>query len=284
MDAATDVHARLRTARAFLFDLDGTLVLGDRNNRSIKPLPGAVELLERLQQRQVPYAIFTNGTVRTPEEYVQELRHAGIQVADHLALTPSSVAAEYFSRMGYRRVRVLGVEGVWRPLQAAGLEIVRGTAPEPVEAVFVGWYREFTMDEIQATCDAIIAGARLYTGSLAPYFASAQGRVLSSSRVLCAAITSITGKRATVLGKPAAEAARCACRRLGIDPAELAIVGDDPAIEVLMARRVGALGIAVRTGVWSGGEGSHLPAAQRPHLALQGVSELLSLLDRTGKR
>ncbi len=46
MDAATDVHARLRTARAFLFDLDGTLVLGDRNNRSIRPLPGAVELLD----------------------------------------------------------------------------------------------------------------------------------------------------------------------------------------------------------------------------------------------
>src|SRR4249920_964651 len=175
MDAATDVHARLRTARAFLFDLDGTLVLGDRNNRSIRPLPGAVELLERLQQRQVPYAIFTNGTVRTPEEYVLELRQAGIHVADHLALTPSSVAAEYLTRMGYRRVRVLGVEGVWRPLQAAGLEIVRGSADEPVDAVFVGWYREFTMDEIQAACEAISAGARLYTGSLAPHFASAQG-------------------------------------------------------------------------------------------------------------
>jgi ribonucleotide monophosphatase NagD (HAD superfamily) len=160
---------------------------------------------------------------------------------------------------------------------------VRGTADEPVDAVFVGWYREFTMDEIQAACDAIIAGARLYTGSLAPYFASAQGRVLSSSRVLCAAITSITGKRATVLGKPAAEAARCACRRLGIDATELVVVGDDPAIEVFMARRVGALGVAVRTGVWSAGEVSQLPAPHRPHLALQDVSELLSVLDRTRK-
>lgn len=279
MDAPVDVHARLRSARAFLFDLDGTLVLGDRSNRSIRPLPGALELLEHLERREVPYAVFTNGTVRTPQEYVQELRHAGIKVADHLALTPSSVAAEYLTRMGYRRVRVLGVEGVWRPLEAAGLEIIRGTAHEPVDAVFVGWYREFTMDEIQAASDAVNAGARLYTGSLAPYFASAQGKVLSSSRVLCAAIASITGKRATVLGKPAAEAARCACRHLGIDPADLVIVGDDPAIEVLMARRVGALGVAVRTGVWSSGDISKLPAAQRPHLAVQDAAELLGVLN-----
>ena len=139
------------------------------------------------------------------------------------------------------------------------------------------------MDEIQAASDAVDAGARLYTGSLAPYFASAQGKVLSSSRVLCAAITSITGKRATVLGKPAAEAARCACRHLGTDPADLVIVGDDPAIEVLMARRVGALGVAVRTGVWSSGEVSRLPAAHRPHLALQDVAELLSVLDGSRK-
>ena len=284
MDAATDVHARLRAARAFLFDLDGTLVLGDRSNHSIQPLPGAIELLERLQRQQVPYAIFTNGTVRTPQEYVHELRHAGIQVADHLALTPSSVAAEYFTRIGYRRVRVLGVEGVWRPLEAAGLEIVRGISREPVDAVFVGWYREFTMDEIEAACDAITGGARLYTGSLAPHFASAQGKVLSSSRVLCAAITSITGKRATVLGKPAAEAVRCACRHLGTEPTDLVVVGDDPALEVFMARRVGALGIAVRTGVWASGEVSRLPAAHRPHLALQDVSELLNVLDATRER
>ena len=134
---------------------------------------------------------------------------------------------------------------------------------EPVDAVFVGWYREFTMDEIEAACDAITGGARLYTGSLAPHFASAQGKVLSSSRVLCAAITSITGKRATVLGKPAAEAVRCACRHLGTEPTDLVVVGDDPALEVFMARRVGALGIAVRTGVWASGES----CACRPHTA-----------------
>ena len=271
--------ARLRAARAFLFDVDGTLVLGDQRNSSLRPLPGAVEFLERLRELNVPFAALTNGTVRTPHEYVHELRAVGLPIADQMALTPSSVAADYFVRHGYSRVRVLGSEGVWRPLEAAGITVVRDPGSEPVDAVFVGWYREFRMDEIQAACDAVAAGARLFTGSLAPYFASSQGKVLSSSRMICAGITSITGKRATVLGKPAAEALRFACQRLGTDPAHLVVVGDDPALEVYMARRAGALGIAVRTGTWGQGSLARLPAQHRPHLAVQNVGELLTLMD-----
>ena len=270
---------RLRAARAFLFDVDGTLVLGDRRNSGLRPLPGAITLLERLRERKLPFAALTNGTVRTPDEYVHELREAGLLFDDQMALTPSSVAADYFARHGYKRVRVLGTEGVWRPLEAAGITVIQGLDNEPVDSVFVGWYREIKMDELQTTCDAVAAGARLFTGSLAPYFASAQGKVLASSRVICAAITSITGKRATVLGKPAAEALNFACRRLNTDPAHLVVVGDDPALEVYMARRAGALGIAVRTGTWGQGAVTRLPAQHRPHLAVQNVGELLRLID-----
>ncbi len=275
----TAALARLRAARAFLFDVDGTLVLGDQRNSSLRPLPGAVELLERLRALNVPFAALTNGTVRTPHEYVHELRAAGLPFADEMALTPSSVAADYFVRHGCRRVRVLGSEGVWRPLEAAGITVIRDVASEPVDAVFVGWYRELKMDEIQAACNAVAAGARLFTGSLAPYFASSHGRVLSSSRVICAAITNITGKRATVLGKPSTAALRYACRLLGASPAELVVVGDDAALEVFMARRSGAVGVAVRTGVWGQSPLAALPAPHRPHFAVQNVGELLALMD-----
>ena len=271
--------ARLRAARAFLFDVDGTLVLGDQRNSGLRPLPGAIEFLERLRALNVPFAALTNGTVRTPHEYVHELRAAGLPIADQMAITPSSVAADYFARHGYKKVRVLGSEGVWRPLEAAGITVVRDPGDEPVDAVFVGWYRDLKMEEVQAACEAVGAGARLFAGSLAPYFASANGRVLSSSRVICAAITNITGKRATVLGKPAAEALRFACRHLATDPAHLVVVGDDPALEVFMARRGGALGIAVRTGTWGQGSVTQLPAQHRPHLAVQNVGELLALMN-----
>ncbi|HSG63411.1 MAG TPA: hypothetical protein VLD39_00350, partial [Gammaproteobacteria bacterium] len=71
---------RLRTSRGFVFDLDGTLVLGDRRNQGLKPLPGAIELIGHLGKRGVPFVCMTNGTVRTPEQYVVKLAGLGFAV------------------------------------------------------------------------------------------------------------------------------------------------------------------------------------------------------------
>ena len=57
---------RLHASRGFLFDMDGTLVLGDKTNHGLKPLPGALEITRFLQERGVPFVLFTNGTARTP--------------------------------------------------------------------------------------------------------------------------------------------------------------------------------------------------------------------------
>src|SRR5688572_12888436 len=124
MDIASDALSRLKTIRGFVFDMDGTLVLGDRRNKSLQPLPGAVEIIEHLRHANLPFVIFTNGTTRTPQDYVEALRKIGFSLPDDAVLTPSSVAADYFPRRKLRRVLPLGGEGVWRPLEAAGLTIV----------------------------------------------------------------------------------------------------------------------------------------------------------------
>ena len=52
--------------RGFMFDLDGTLVLGDRTGKSYDVLPGAVEVLTRLRKRDFPYLVLTNGSAHPP--------------------------------------------------------------------------------------------------------------------------------------------------------------------------------------------------------------------------
>ena len=37
--------------RGFVLDMDGTLVLGDRNNKGLRPLPGAQQLFAALTER-----------------------------------------------------------------------------------------------------------------------------------------------------------------------------------------------------------------------------------------
>jgi ribonucleotide monophosphatase NagD (HAD superfamily) len=148
-----------------------------------------------------------------------------------------------------------------------------------VEAVLVGWYPEFTMPALEAAVHAVWGGAALYSASQTPFFAAAGGRALGTSRAISAMITSLTGCRLTVTGKPSLEALRAAAARLGGVPlSSLAVVGDDPLLEVPMALRGKALAIAVDTGLAGADAYDHLPEAKRPHLHVRGVAELLSLV------
>ncbi|MFY9671259.1 MAG: hypothetical protein WAK44_25185, partial [Trebonia sp.] len=233
-DAVTDgVRDRLRDARGFIFDMDGTLVLGDRVNHDLRPLPGAVAMLEWVRDRGLPYVVFTNGTNRSPAHFAQVLREAGLPVPEDRMMTPASSAVVMFTKRGYKRVMVLGGDGLALPLREAGIEVVPpADEAGPVDAVFAGWFPEFTMPALQAACEAVWGGATLFSASETPFFASANGRALGTSRAISAMIRSLTGCGLRITGKPSLDALRAAASRLGVRPASLAVVGDDPLLEV----------------------------------------------------
>ena len=83
-DVAADARERLRNARGFIFDMDGTLALGDRVNHGLRPLPGAISMLDWARSRGLPYVVFTNGTNRTPAHFARVLRDAGLDVPDQV--------------------------------------------------------------------------------------------------------------------------------------------------------------------------------------------------------
>ena len=273
-----DPLTRLREVRGFVFDMDGTLVLGDRRNHGLRPLPGALEVTQWVAGRGLPWVVFTNGTNRTPAHFGRLLREIGFGVPDEAMMTPASSAVRVFTRRRFQRVMVLGGPGLCEPLGEAGLEVVPPAAGGSADAVLVGWFPEFTMPALEAACHAVWGGAELYSCSETPFFAVDGGRALGTSRGISAMIKSLTGCRLRVVGKPSLDALRSAADRLGAAPAYLAVVGDDPALEVPMAHRGRSLAVAVGTGLGALADYDILPAARRPHLRVRGVDELLAIL------
>jgi len=273
------VRQRLAAVRGFVFDMDGTLVLGDRQGHRLRPLPGALEITSWAARRGLPFAVLTNGTTRAPAQYAAALRSAGFRLPDEAVLTPASSAARVLALSGRRRVMVLGGPGLAGPLREAGLEVVPPAAGAGADAVLAGWFPEFTMAALEAACGAVWDGAALYSCSQTPFFAVAGGRALGTSRAISAMITSLTGRRPRVVGKPSLDALRAAAARLGVPASRLAVVGDDPELEVPMAHRGHALAVAVGTGLGGPGAYDGRPASRRPHLAVRGVDELLAMLE-----
>jgi 4-nitrophenyl phosphatase len=275
----TAVLERLRRVRGFVLDMDGTLVLGDRNNRGLRALPGAVEFVRLLAERDLRFCVFTNGTVKTPRQCADALQQAGFPVPDDAVLTPATAAAEVFRRRGHRRVMVLGGKGITEPLEAAGIETLPPLRGATADAVFAGWFRqELTFEALEAACFAVFEGAEFYSASQSLFFATAEGRTLGTSRAISAVVRDITGARVTVVGKPALQALQAASRHLGVPVDELAVVGDDPELEVPMAHEGGSLAVAVHTGIGHAESFTDLPEEVRPHLDLPDVGVLADLL------
>lgn len=269
--------------RGFLFDLDGTLLLSDRSLGAYELLPGAIEVLSVLRERAIPFAVLTNGSAYPPAEQAARLRGLGLPVADDRMFTPSSVAAELMSRKRVRRALVLGSRGVGYALAEAGIEVAfsnEGRVP-PADAVFVGWHPDCTMQDIEAACEAIWAGAKLYVASDVPFFATRQGRTMGYSYAIVGAIRRMTKAAPILTGKPSLHALRFVARKLGIPVRALGVVGDDPAVEIVMAHRAGATAFGVTTGVMTREDWERESGKRRPHRVLTQIRDLLALGEDT---
>jgi 4-nitrophenyl phosphatase len=261
----------------YMFDVDGTLLLSDRSLGAYELLPGAIETLSELKKRAVPFVLLTNGSAYPPAEQAARLRAAGLPVEDAQMITPSSVAADLLARRGVRRALVLGTRGVGHALREAGIEtLYTGEArAAEVDAVYVGWHPECGMKDIETACAAIWAGAKLYVASDVPFFATKHGRAIGYSFAIVAAVRRLTRARATLTGKPSLHALRFVAKRLRVGIQTVAVVGDDPVVETLMAHRGGATAFAVTTGTTSREDWLRQPPMRRPHRILTDLRELL---------
>ena len=58
--------------QAYVFDLDGTIYLGDHL------LPGAARLIGELRRRGIPVRFLSNNPTKDPQQYVEKLARLGL--------------------------------------------------------------------------------------------------------------------------------------------------------------------------------------------------------------
>ncbi|HEY0745061.1 MAG TPA: HAD hydrolase-like protein [Steroidobacteraceae bacterium] len=261
-----------------MFDLDGTLVLSDRSLGAYEVLPGAIEVLSSLRRRGIPFVVLTNGSAYRPADQAGRLRSVGLPLEDEQMLTPSSVAADLMRRAGITRALILGSRGVGEVLAESGIEITFPGSPhsQGAQAVYVGWHPECNMKDIEAACNAIWSGAKLYVASDVPFFATKHGRTMGYSYAIVGAVRRLTKARVLLTGKPSMHALRFVAKQLKLPIRDIAVVGDDPVVEIIMARRGGATALGVGTGMTKFEEWARQPESHRPHHVLKDIRDLLT--------
>jgi 4-nitrophenyl phosphatase len=273
----------LGVVEGLMFDLDGTLILSGRSLGGYRLLPGAIETLTELKERGIPFVALTNGSHYPPAEQAAKLRALGLPIADEALLTPSSVAADLMPRRGVKRALILGTPGVGHALSEAGIETLftGKEGADRVQAVYIGWHPDCDMKDIEAAAKAIWNGAELYCASDVPFFATSDGKSMGYSYAIAGAVRKVTRAPMILTGKPSLHALRLVAKKLGVKMRSVGVVGDDPVVEMIMARRGGATGFGVTTGMTTAEDWAAQPKGRRPHRVVNDIREILAMLNKS---
>src|SRR5690606_41606472 len=135
-----------------------------------------------------------------------------------------------------------------------------------------------------AACRASWIGAICCVDSDVLFVATRAGVIFDYSYAIVGAVRRMTGVRPSFTGKPSLHALRHVAAALGVRCAEVGVVGYDPLVEMIMARRGGATGFGVCTGTTSRAQWRRQPVARRPHHVLENVGDLFRWLGRPARR
>ena len=266
----------LDRVRAFVFDIDGTLV-HRAGPEEVHAIPGARDVLDRVAASGRPFAVFTNGSHVAPDAFAR--RAAGRRAAgrgragDHAALLRAGVP-----RAPERRARAADRDRAGARVSRGFRRAARRRRRAPADAVFVAHPARADFDELERAARAVLAGARLLTGSYVPAYAGANGPILSRGAMLTAAIAKASGARPIVVGKPSRAAVRELSRRLGVPSQEVAVVGDDFGLDVALGRLGDSTTVLVRSGISASLDLARIPETRRPDHTIGSVAELLGWL------
>jgi HAD superfamily hydrolase (TIGR01458 family) len=231
--------------RAFLLDLDGTLYAGGR------AVPGAPGTLTRLRREGVPFRLVTNTTSRSRSMLIERLEGYGFDVEPEEIFTATLAGAELARASGYRRVAPFTPEPALEDL--AGLELVGGTSGHSVgtapDAILVGDLGEqWSYALLQEAFDYLMQGAALLAFSRDRYWLR-DGQLALDAGPFVVALEFASGVPARVAGKPSPEFFQAAVQSFrSVEPAGVAMVGDDLWSDVQGAQGAGLQGWLVRTG------------------------------------
>jgi 4-nitrophenyl phosphatase len=267
------VPTDLSKYEAVLLDLDGTVYHEEH------ALPGAVELIRRLQGHGRKYACLTNST-SSPQRVSARLRRMGVEVeASHIytaaAATADYVLEEFGPKNGMPAVFNLSTEGIAEMLDGKVRWVER--EDEPCDAVICGVpLNVFASDERRRTAMLLVRkGAKLVAICADRIYPSPRGLEFGVG-AMAAMLAYAASVEPVYCGKPEPLFFHELCRRLHVEPDRCVLVGDNLESDIAGARKVGMRTILTLTGITHREDAEALPADVRPDAVISDLRELVN--------
>ena len=263
----------LSRIRLWLFDMDGTLYLGEQLFDFTKPL------LTAIRKCGGRYLYLTNNSSKSVPDYVKKMQRLGVPAEESDFLTSAQATAWYLHRHhDGARLYVCGTDSLQRELAAEGFPIVN-SEPDSAQCIVMGYDTELTYQKLLDVSRLLTEQPEM------PYIATNPDLVCPTEfgfvpdcGSVCGMIRTATGRTPVVIGKPEPLMPRMAMERMGVTAAETAVVGDRIYTDVKSGLNAGCAGVLVMSGETTPQILADSP--DKPDLVLQSAGEILEVLGK----
>ncbi len=265
----------LRSCELFLFDMDGTLYLGDN------VYDGAIALMNDFPRLGKKYIYLTNNSSRAGEDYITRLRTLGFPCERENVFTSGMATGMYLNQNHPgARVYLAGTRAFYRELVSYGIDLVndeRGHAEaEDVDVVVQGFDTELVYEKLDRACHYLRRGAAFIAANPDWVCPMPNDEVLPDCGSICALLTASSGRQPTYIGKPNRNMIDVISKMTGVPNERICAVGDRLYTDIAVAQNAGAVSVLVLSGET---DAAMAASAQRqPDYILPSVKELHQLL------
>ena len=248
---------------AIFLDLDGTIYLGG------EPIEGALDFLERLDQRGIRRFFLSNNSSKSVSQYLERLTSMGIPANEQDILLSTHDLLSWLKKEGVTETYLVGTEGMREMLEEDGIR-TRSRSPQ---YVVLGYDTEINYEKLSTASIHLHSGVPMVASHPDIVCPSPDGG-LPDTGAYIDLFEATTGVRPIhICGKPNPGMILHKIEELGLQPDNCAMVGDRLYTDIEMAERSGVHGILVLSGEATMSDAS--VASQKPSLVVDSVASLL---------
>lgn len=253
----------LTRKRCFVFDLDGTVYMGDR------PIQGTLDFVVRNMER-FDIHFLTNNTSKNLNDYIVKLKAMGVPVTLPRMLSPLLPLADHLEAEGIEEIYPVGNANFVAYLRERLPKLRLGNS-ERCQVVVVGYDTELTYKKLAESCLLLQRpGVRFWATHPDAVCPSPQGPLPDTGSFL-ALYEKATGRVPELnFGKPNPLVLAPLLARY--KPEEMVMVGDRLYTDMVLAHNTGMDSILVLSGESRREDLAHVD--RQPTLVLQDLSEL----------
>ena len=259
----------LKNVKLFLFDMDGTLYLGDRL------FDFTNELLETIKANGGRYMFMTNNSSKSVKDYILKLEKLGIK-ADYEDFITSSQATVFYLKNHHpdAKLYVCGTQSLKDEFIKEGFNLTENT--DDTECIVMGFDTELNFKKLHDISFMLCTRNLPYIATNPDYVCPTEFGSVPDCGSVCDMIYNATSKRPVVIGKPEALMPQLAMEKTGYTKEQTAVIGDRIYTDIKSGINAGCVTILVMSGetTYKILESSN----EKPQMVLNSAKEILEVL------